>query len=283
MRARFYTIPFNHQATKLSAFLEQSLSEIAIAFGHSFIIKNIALDDAPTLLREESALVLLLGDEKELDEAAQTLQMFAAECFISHSDRDVSLLKTDELFQGSVLSPLNAMQATLAALKGYLQASQKTLSSETPLITCEDGCVSTMLQMLQHPSKMGRLISDYHAGQIIQKTALLLSGGACYNFKTLLGNHGTVFTVTVPNAPNDPQSVSPFGMYYAVAHALQKELRLEQEANCLLSAVNNVLSATWRTRDCLTSDEQKMATTEQIGTLINEQISLVGELINHMS
>ncbi len=281
MRARFYTIPFNQQAVKLSSFLEQSLAEIAIAFGHSFVMKNVLPEEVPMLMREENALIQFMGSQKDILKAAEGLELFASECFINHSDAEASLLKSEKLFQGSVLRPLDEKHAKLAALKGYLQARQKTIDAEVPaVVTCEN-MVSVMLHLIQHPEKMGRLVCDYHAGKTLEQTALLLSGGACYRFETLLSNHGIVRAVAVSDEPDDPESVSPFGMYYAAAHALQKEMKLEQESNCLIAAVENVLNATWRTKDCMTTEDQKLATTEQICSLIDEQISLVGELINH--
>ena len=282
MRARFYTITLNRQAERLSAYLEQSLSEIAIAFGHSFLMKNTTLEEALLLFKEEGAYFHVLGDESSRASTAEALHMFAQERVFSHGVQEASLLKSEETFLGSVFSPTDDKQATLAAMTGYLQAQYKSVTSAAPnTLKADDGLTPALLRLMQTPSRMGELICDFTAGQIARQAATLLSGENYYCFDTLIGNQGTLRYAHVADRPEDPHSVSPFGMYYALASTLQFGLKLQQEADCLRAAADNVLSAGWRTRDCLLSESQSLATNDQISDLIIEQISLVGELMHN--
>ena len=65
----------------------------------------------------------------------------------------------------------------------------------------------------------------------------------------------------------------------ALSSMLRITLQLEREADCMDSALRNVLEYGWRTPDMMPTDESKVITPEEMTDLICEQISLAGQLM----
>ena len=72
---------------------------------------------------------------------------------------------------------------------------------------------------------------------------------------------------------------NPFGALYAASHMLKHVFNLRSEADCLLTSIQNVLEAGWRTADLHTVDPAMYISPEAVCGLISEQIELAGTLI----
>ena len=101
MRAKFYTVSQHENGGRLSLYLEQSLSQIAVAFGHSFLIRNVAMEEAAQHLGEDETAISILAESASFAPLAQQAGAFALERAFFHNFRS-SLLKRDGSPQGTI-------------------------------------------------------------------------------------------------------------------------------------------------------------------------------------
>ena len=81
----------------------------------------------------------------------------------------------------------------------------------------------------------------------------------------------------IPEHVKANDDLNPLGAIAGVASLLRYSLRLTQEADCVSSAVRNVLDAGWRTPD-MTSMGDGVSCYKML-QLISDQINLAGELL----
>ena len=92
-----------------------------------------------------------------------------------------------------------------------------------------------------------------------------------------IGYQNAVYEPVIPAGFKNGDEVNPLGAISAVAQLLRYSLKLEQEADCVDSAVKNILDAGWRTPDMTNMGDGISAYKMQ--QLISEQINLAGELL----
>lgn len=259
MRAKFYYAALHPKANALAEEMEQSLTEIAIAFGHSFLMKAIGLEDVPHTIEEENAVTLLLGAD-ETDVGGKT------GCFAAK--RSFLFEKTEEQVRCDVLSPLLKDADAQQLLFDY--AARNLLPP--PIVSEEDGAERVM-KMIRLPETAPLSVCGYTAGVYVKAAARAMMANEELVFDTLIGGKSHVLAVPA-------SAMNLYAPYYALAEGLETMLNLKREANCLQTTVHNVRSAGWRTEVADDDAHTRAASLQEICTLINEQLSLVGEMMN---
>lgn len=276
MRVKLSLCSTKQRANTLLNCAQQSLTELAIAFGHSFLVKLIDYDELISSFSREDGIYILAAEEKHKEETAKKLNFFAEKLSFSGL-ANVSLLKSNMLAKGSVLSPIDSSASSLASFRGYLQAKK---TDEKALIMADERMLPVIEKLMFYPDNMGDLICDYNAGSILRHIATLISGTQLVSFSILRGNEGSLYYVPLSDKNLKESSINPYGLYFAISNALMDKYRLEKEALCLQTATANVLKAGWRTEDCLMAPmSESLISTRELCSLIDEQIMLAGELM----
>ncbi len=273
MRCKFFLATRHASANKLIKHLQNSITELAIAFGSSFTIKEVPFDDIDMSFSGRDSAMLVIGDKNDARELSKKMGLFAQmQSYLGAAN--VSLLKSELLAKGTVLYPMDSSKENFASFTGFIQAQR---AKPENIITAEN--VSPVIEkLLFAPDQLDDIICDYNAGLIVKTLATDISGTQRLQFKILMGNAGKIHFVPLEDGWRSEDAVSPYGMYFAVSDMLSR-FNLEREAMCLKTANANVLKAGWRTEDCLLSSEEKLTATSEICALIDEQIQLAGELM----
>ncbi len=271
MRVKFLSVSQHENADRLSLHLEQSLSQIAVAFGHSFLIRNVTMEEAVRHLGEEDTVISVLAEYAAIAPLAQQAGAFALERAFFH-EFNSSLLKKDIMPRGTIVSPADDSDNSEAALRACLDHSGKSEIIDIKRVPL------WIEKMIKSPDKMGDLVCDFDAGMILKQLVTSLYGLSSYFYETMIGKDFRI-NVSPVERNSKAENISPFGVYFAAVDSLLGQLKLEQEGNCLKTSVNNILDAGWRTEDCAMAGYQTI-TTEKVCDLVNEQIALVGELMS---
>lgn len=257
MRAKFYFAALGPDAAMYVERLERSITEIAIAFGHSFLVKSIGMQDVPRAMEEEGAVIILLGaDEKE-----------AAPLIGAYAVQRSYMVEGEANGRFDLLFPLAKDMEKQQLLFDY--AARGLLPP--PVVSDEDGA-ACVIKLLRSPKSMGRTVCGYTAGVYMQAAALSLMHDVPLMFDTLLSAGHPLLNVP-------PPALNLYAPYYALTEGLDAVLGLKREASCLTTTVNNVRSAGWRTEPDGQEGTQ-VSSVQEICTLIDEQLSLVGEMMN---
>lgn len=252
MRVLFYLAAAHRRAEKLAEEMEKSLSETAVAFGHSFVIRTGAPDGIP-----EDAAAVLFAEEQEIEDMARALHMSAMV----------------RVFPG-------ALNTSVLANGGAVRGSvRRFLPGTLPGALDIKALPEKLAEIIKNPQSMGDCDAEWDAGRVLISVAEALSGQRLTAYDILESPKRSLYAAPVPRK-GDLNALSPFGAYYATAGAMMNVPGLEEEARCMLTAVNNVWQAGWRTGDFPYAEGVMEASRQEIGERVNEQISLVGELMN---
>lgn len=130
-------------------------------------------------------------------------------------------------------------------------------------------------RILAGPQQIGMMLCPPYAGSILESAAT-----AMHTFPGLQYDWGIAETIGVyaPQLHCDETDMpEPFGTAYAIAAMLRHSLHLQREAACLEAAIENILTAGWRTPGMKASGH----TTDgnHIIQLICEQLAVAGEFL----
>ena len=317
MRAKIMLLPGSEEGEKLCGCAEQILTDLSAAFDHSFSLmrekigeKSIAdfgdalteetveacrkcqavllcdaecagaqdLFDAldlplrirsfcvPDALRSrhEAPVSLWVGTVLSLDQQTLRRAMRAAFRFAQEADARVSHV-----------SPTGAAKAEWeAAVRvqevDFPQASSSALSAP-----------DAVSQLILSPGQLGLLLCPPYAGGILHAAATALCSQPVLIHDILPDEETGVYSAHIPRREEEgaEEEPNPLSIALSIAQMLRWSLRLPREAACVEAAVNNVLSAGWRTADMARSGSPRVGT-QAIVELICEQIAVAGELMS---
>ncbi len=297
MRAKILMLTDSVKSKALMRVVQQALNDIAVAFGHSFIMKDQQMDSQHTILPElgEYQAVMAVGSEKALLETFDPMWRINT-LKLPSGLADFSLLRIPHFPVITLISPMrdgmdSAIMAASAALRiasdnnamvwavssavntGDFTEAMNRAAGPYALSSPEALPVEAVIgKPLQHPDKDHVFFAD-------QKTAGLILA----LFKGLSGaglSHGVYGKehMSVHLAGGVPGMMPGlFDALYMTVDALDTSLSLKKEAGCLQASVDNVLASGWRARDMDIIGES--AGDDQIAALIGEQIELAGSLM----
>ena len=296
MRAKILMLSDSIKSKALLRVPQQALSDIAVAFGHSFVMKDQALDGQAFNMEEGEYQAIIAAVSEEALLTGFDARWKASTLKLPGGLSDFSLLRipyfpTITLVSSMKASLDSAVPAAGAALKlsGETGAMAWTVASrETPglldqavakaaspyaLSASESLPLEAVIgKPLQFPDRHHIFLADRTSAALLMSIFRGLSGA---------GLSHSVYDngVTRVHVPGGAAGFVPgiFDALYATVTALDESLLLKKEAGCLQASVDNVLASGWRARDMEIAGES--AGDEQIASLIGEQIELAGSLM----
>lgn len=208
--------------------------------------------------RHEQPVSLAVGNVLSLDE--ETMRRAAKAAFFYAREEDILLCG---------VSPSGASKAEWDAV----MRAQETISSQVSSVSLS--APEAVKSMILSADRAGLLLCPPYAGSILLAAGTALCSHPELTHDLSFDDHAGVYA---PCPLPDRNEASPFAAALAVAKLLRYSLRLQREAACVEAAVKNVLAAGWHPAQ---SEEDDGQTAPSVLTLICEQISVAGELMNH--
>ena len=306
MRSSLLLLPGHAVGEALCGVAEEVLTDVAVAFNHSFLIRRDKIGEASvraydTPLTEETvaactkANAVLLGDT-DMNGADDLLQALDIPCktrtfslkdarrfyIVQTASLDVKTLgdamqHAYELAKEEEL-PLSYVSPSGKAAMDFKAAVRVRERDYVSVITTELSPPKAVNKLLYSPEELGVLVVPPYAGSMLNTMATAVYGASMMLFDACESRKRFVYAPVVSEDAEADDSLNPIGMVLASAQLLRNALHLEREADCVDAAVRNVLAAGWRTPDMAGSGSAISG--KQILRLILEQIELAGELLS---
>lgn len=305
MRATITLLPGNAVGEVLCTVAEDILTEVSLAFGHTFSLVRDKIGEASISAYEadltmetvetcrQSAAVLAgeasLGGIEELlleMEVPDRVRTFPLSKSLSYA-----IIRAESL-NGDVVNATLQHAFELARRENgslyYVAPSGKARANWLQSITQSEkenkGMVALELlppravrMLIEQPERIGVLVVPPYAGSMLNAMATSLSAEPGLLYDTCERNNAHIYAPVVPETRE--KQICPLGMVLSTSALLRGALHLERESDCVEAAVHNVLEAGWRTPDMQTVTAGQVIATDQLVRLIREQISLAGELL----
>ncbi len=295
---RFILMSGNRYAKGLAAAVGQALTDIAVAFGHSFVIKEVRIgsrqpEEIATSLPEARAVVAVCesgGWAAGLAEALGCrlrLQHYRLHPRLS----DLSPLRSGLAPHGVIASPLGHGEGSFLFERAADEARRLGLRvraveqgsglGERPMSPLSGfGAVTlaeALKEMLQRPDQMGVLAASREIAGLLQVVAGTLCGAPSMVFDHFLSSSLSLYASEAPGRDAASDSCNPLGALSAAADMLSA-LGYQRESECLNASISNVFEAGWRTAD-IAGPQSPRVGTEALCRLVSEQIGLAGKLL----
>lgn len=308
MRAKIMLLPGHDVGARLCTIAEDVLTNISVAFGHTFSLLREKIGEQSvrayeTPLTEETveacvhADAVFLGDTDVM--GAQTLltslqipcrvrtfSLMDGKCFyvLQACALDAKTLH-DAMAAGFALAKENGLPFHHVAPSGKAQTDWKAAfkleaGMHASVMAKELLPPSAVELLVNDPGALGVLVVPPYAGSMLCAMATTLHGVPMMLFDECAGTGRFIYApVVTKESKAEEHSLNPVGTILAVAQLLRGALKLVREADCVEAAVKNVLAAGWRTPDMSVRDEKLCVGTEEMLRLISDQISLAGALL----
>ena len=317
MRAKIMFLSGDAPSKALVLAVQGVLEDLAIAFGHSFVMKEDKVADASVqaygspmtqetidTCQDVNCVLAVSRSGQGVEALAQGLNACAGSIsfFIPKCMGEHSLLKSGALPEGVIVYPMSMTKDLFSqAVKLVYQDAEKAglPVREIPFTgklndawaqvtgaeaarhpqTVQQMCSLdlTLPEIINQPDKMGVIFAQPAVCRTIKALAETIGGLPSFTYDCYLGQCPIVYATTLSGEV--PDGDSPFGLLYAAADMLKHSFMLSREGDCLNTSITNVLEAGWRTQDIAFPGDARIGT-GAICNLISEQISLVGKLIN---
>ena len=319
MRAKMMILSGSEEAASLSLRLQQMLTDLAVAFGHSFVMVEDKISSLSSLeygspMTEEAvdaalecdSTLCITPNQAGLAELAEGLDCILR-CHVyalPESLSGYSRLKSGKLPRGILACPIVLEERALKGAADHVFS----LAKDTGMTLTEipysrkrrelwemaampasaryylnqrriSDVPDFIRELIMSPDGMGVLMAAPSSCNSIHAMAASLSGLEPFIFDSFWDNHGPRLYAVELKDPSS-DSINPFGVLYAAADMLKYRLGLSREADFLHTCCNNVLDAGWRTAD-IAGDNSMRVSTEAIFRLVSEQIDLVATLGAH--
>ncbi|MDD4080236.1 MAG: hypothetical protein PHP02_02325 [Eubacteriales bacterium] len=297
MRAKILMLSDSLNTKALLRTPQQALNDIAVAFGHSFIIKDVQVDGPGDLSlgAEEAQAILAAVSETALK------KVFDAHIRITTLDlpgglKDFTLLRIPDFPTLAFVSPLKpgldfAKRAAQTALKaaGHEEAMIWAVAPDDGVSIWEEAVskaaspyalsmpealplAAAVSKPLQFPQRRHVFLADLASAKLMLGLYRGLSGAGLAHITYMDASRRVHLAGGVPGYP--PRL---FDALYATAALLDESLELKKEAGCLKASLGNILASGWRARDM--DIQGNAANDDKIAALLGEQIDLAGSLM----
>ena len=308
MHAKIILLPGSQTGERLCSVAEEVLTDISVSFGHTFSILRDKIGEAAqraygTALSENtihlcgSADAIFLGDREAEGEnilltalavpmRVRTFSVGGLEesrfTLVTAARRDKQSVKAMFLDALDIAQKehevLSYVEPEAEPLLSVYREMAKEAMQEYPEVTCEPlPAPKAIEKLILSPADVGVLVAPAYAGEMFVTLATSLHGAPMLLFDACIGYQNAVYEPVIPAGFRAGDDVNPLGTISAVAQMLRYSLHLEQEADCVDSAVKNILDAGWRTPDMTSMGDG--ISTYKMQQLISEQINLAGELL----
>ena len=308
MHAKIILLPGSQTGERLCSVAEEILTDISVSFGHTFSILRDKIGEAAerfygtalseTTIRQCGAAdAIFLGDRSAEGESVlltalavpMRVRTFAVGgleesrfTLITAARRDKNSIKSMFLDALDLAekehAPLSYVEPEAEPLLSVYREMAKEASEEFKDVPCEPLSPAKVVEkLILNPAEVGVLVAPAYAGEMFVTLATSLHGAPMLLFDACIGYQNAVYEPVIPAGFKNGDEINPLGAISAVGQLLRYSLKLEQEADCVDSAVKNILDAGWRTPDMTNMGDGISAYKMQ--QLISEQINLAGELL----
>ncbi len=284
---------------------QQALSSLAVAFGHSLVMKEAVLGkEIPADVLSaafESDAVIAFGSRDALEQLGKKMACFAGQKRFDLPE-GFSRLKSGEQPKGTLMWPLSRAEAQLSKAAVAACAHTRETGGRLMLVPpAEDKAAwqnaaakAAMYAAIPSPPVLNpEEAVDERLHGLLENQVLLASApmtnllGSLTAF--LCGAEAMVFTTYLSGTrrlyalepAREGGGAGLFAILYASADMVRHSLRLSREGDCLKTAVDNVLASGWRTAEVELNE--KTVPNEEILRLVGEQVALAGELFERLS
>ena len=308
MDAKIVLLPVSPVGERLCSIAEEVLTDVSVAFAHTFSIVRDKMGEAAeraygvplaenTLRLCSQADAVLVGDANTEAESfllralgipAKTREFAVggaenARFYITRSIynekaalRDMFHLALqqakDEDIRLSYLLPEG--QEDAEAFLAALEKEKEALHVDNVVELLPSEAIECLIGA---PTDIGILVAPAYAGQMCLSLATSLHGAPMLLHDACIGNKVSVYEPFIPAHVKANNDLNPLGAISSVASLLRYSLKLEQEADCVASAIKNVMDAGWRTADMTSMGDG--VSCYKMQQLISDQINLAGELL----
>lgn len=315
MHAKIMLLPASKLGEKLSQYAEAILTDVSAAFSHSFSLmqgkigeKSLAAhqealtDETVEACQKCQAVLLCDGDCEGAQELYDALDLplrirsfCVPDALCGRHESPVNLwgghmfsVDADTLRRGmqSAFRFADEVGARLTSVspsgasKAEWDAALRVQKAVIPGVACLAlPAADAMTSLIEAPGRLGLLLCPPYAGGIFDAAAMALCPLPGLMHDAAFDESIGVYAPCIPAGMQPGDEINPFAVALAVAALLRFSLKLGREAGCVEAAVNNVLSAGWRTADIAAGGAPK-ASGQAIVELICEQISVAGELMS---
>lgn len=296
MRAKILMLSDGVREKNMLLVPQQALSDIAVAFGHSFIMKAQQMNDQQLPAESADCSAVLAFVPEESLRSVFDLDLRITSLTLPQGLSDFSLLRIPQFPALTLISPLKAGLACDA--EAARRAFRMTADEEGAMLWAVAGreaglwdqavieaaghytlsipevlpLSAAISKPLQYPGRHHVLLADPAEAELIAGLYRGLSGAGLAH-SAYIGSERRV------HVPGGVPGYVPglFDGMYATAALIEDSLKLKKEAGCLKASVDNVLASGWRARDM--DIEGEAADDKRIAALIGEQIELAGSLM----
>ena len=308
MQAKIILLPGSSVGERMCGIAEEVLTDISVAFGHTFSIVRDKIGEAAERaygvpLSENTMRLCAQSDAVFLGDPNNEAESFLLRALgIPAKTREFSVGGAENarfLITRSVYQEKNALHDMFRSALQQAKDENITLSyllpesekdaelflnaldaeqAEIKAEKVEELTPSEAIQaLLLAPSELGLLVTPSYAGEMCLTLATNLHGAPMLLHDACIGKKVSVVEPFIPENVKVNDDLNPLGAVAAVASMLKYSLHLRQEADCVTSAVRNILEAGWRTPD-MTSMGDGVSCYRML-QLISDQINLAGELL----
>ena len=308
MQAKIILLPGSPVGERLCSAAEEVLTDISVAFGHTFSLVRDKIGEAAeraygvplaenTLRACAQSDAVFLGDPNNEAESfllrALGIPAKMRQFSVGGSENAHFMITRSVYQEKSALRDMFRMALSQAKEEGirlsYVLPESETdaqlfmdaLEAEQADIHAEKvdelSPAEAVQALLLAPSDVGMMVVPSYVGEMCLTLATCLHGAPMLLHDACVGNKVSVVEPFVPDRVKANDDINPLGAVSAVASLLRYSLHLNQEADCVLLAVRNVLDSGWRTPD-MTSMGDGVGCYKML-QLISDQINLAGELL----
>lgn len=296
---------------------EQTLTGLAVAFGHTFILKEEKIAKASQIeygmelteeticsCRQSDLVLACVQSEAAINVLAYELGCFARIRSFSMPNvlRTLSILRTERALVGTLAQALTIEPDRIRALAEFAmdcsRADCTKLTHVPPSGSSRDSWIMAVNQfkardsdfvlmeasdavpfIIRSSENFGFLMAAPYPGSIILSAVTALFGVPGILFDEFIGFENHLYAHLVSYNPLVIDDANPIGIHRAVAAFLRSRFGMSKEADCIDAAIHNVLEAGWRTSDMSMIGFPRISMTA-MGKLISEQVDMAGNFLN---
>lgn len=314
VRAKIMLLPGSKIGEAVCSLAEQILIDVSAAFSHSFSLLRERIGDQSIAAYQEALTdetveackqcqAIMLGDgackgSQELYDALDLplrIRSFCIpEAFCSRHESPVSLWVAqalsidDQTVRAAMRTAFRFAQESDAKIThvppngaskeswmGNIRVQEVSFPS---LSTTALSGPEAITSLIAAPSRLGVMLCPPYAGSMLHAAAVALCTHPGMMYDVVFDDTIGIYAPILPIHLQSEEDINPFACALAVASMLRFSLHLPREAACVDAAVNNVLSAGWRTPNSARPGTQT-ASAFEIVDLICNQITVAGELM----
>lgn len=136
------------------------------------------------------------------------------------------------------------------------------------------------MHIIMKPTRFDVILTENLFGDILSDEAAVIAGSLGMLASATVGGAVDLYEPVHGSAPDiaGRDLANPLGAIASAAMMLRHTMKLEQEANDIEAAIENVLEIGYRTRDIATSAGDRVVSTSEMGELVGESLAAIADM-----